>query len=98
MSHKHSSGVGPDKETLVLLQKAPLDLVLFFVIRVFFSKVALQKDICTPRFIAALFTVARTWKQTKCPMTDDWLKKLWYMYTVEYISTVRDEILPFATT
>ena len=50
-------------------------------------------------FIAALFTVARTWKQLKCPTTDDWLKKLWYIYTMEYYSAIgRDEILPFATT
>ena len=50
-------------------------------------------------FIAALFTVARTWKQPKCPMIDDWIKKLWHKYTTEYYSAVRrDEILPFATT
>ena len=50
-------------------------------------------------FIAALFTVARTWKQPKCPMIDDWIKKLWYMYTIEYYSVIRrDEILPFETT
>ena len=40
----------------------------------------------------------RTWKQPKCPMIDDWLKKLWYIYTMEYYSAIRrDEILPFAT-
>ena len=50
-------------------------------------------------FLAALFTVARTWKQPKCLMIDDWLKKLWYIYTMEYYSALRrDEILPFATT
>ena len=50
-------------------------------------------------FIAALFTVARTWKQPKYPIIDDWLKKLWHIYTIEYYSAVRrDEILPFATT
>ena len=49
-------------------------------------------------FIAALFTMARTWKQPKCPMIDDWLKKLWYIYTMEYYSAIRrDKILPFAT-
>ena len=43
--------------------------------------------------------VARTWKQLKCPMIDDWLKKLWYIYTMEYYSAIRkDEILPFVTT
>ena len=50
-------------------------------------------------FIAALFTVARTCKQPKCPTIDDWLKKLWHIYTMEYYSAIRrDEILPFATT
>ena len=49
--------------------------------------------------LAALFTVARTWKQLKCPTIDDWLKKLWYIYTMEYYPAIRrDEILPFATT
>ena len=47
-------------------------------------KTHIQKDICTPMFIAALFTVARRWKQLKCPTTDDWLEKLWYIYTMEY--------------
>ena len=41
---------------------------------------------CTPMFIAALFTTARTWKQPRCPSTDEWIKKLWYIYTVEYYS------------
>ena len=55
--------------------------------------------ICTLMFIAALFTVARTWKQSKCPMIYDWIKKLWYIYTMEYYSAIRRvEILPFATT
>ena len=57
------------------------------------------KDICTLMFIAALFTVAGLWKQPKCSMIDDWLKKLWYIYTMEYYSAIRrDEILPFAAT
>ena len=50
-------------------------------------------------FIAALFTVAKTWKQPKCPLIDDWIKKMWYIYTMQYYSLIRkDEILPFATT
>ena len=40
-------------------------------------------------FIAALFTIARTWKQPKCPLTDEWLKKMWYIYTMEIYSAIR---------
>ena len=49
-------------------------------------------------FVAALFTVARTRKQPKCPTKDNWIKKLWYIYTIEYYSAIRrDEILQFVT-
>ena len=40
-------------------------------------------------FIAALFTIARSWKQPKCPLTDEWIKKMWYIYTVEYYSAIK---------
>ena len=57
-----------------------------------------QKDICTPMFIAALFTIAKKWKQPKCPSVDEWIK-MWYRYTMEYYSAIRrKQILPFATT
>ena len=45
------------------------------------EKAKIEKDMCIPIFIAALFIIARTWKQPRCPPTDDWLKKLWYIYT-----------------
>ena len=44
------------------------------------EKTIIQKDTCTPMFTAALFTIARSWKQPKCPSTDEWIKKLWYIY------------------
>ena len=50
-----------------------------------------QKDSCTPMFIAALFTIAKTWKQPKCPATDEWIKKMWYIYTTEYYSAIKKE-------
>ena len=50
-------------------------------------------------FIAALFTIARSWKQPKCPLTDEWIKKMWYIYTVEYFSAIkRNEIGSFVET
>ena len=44
---------------------------------------------CTPMFIAALFIIARTWKQPRCPSADEWISKLWYIYTMEYYSAIK---------
>ena len=49
----------------------------------------IEKDTCIPLFIVALFTVARTWKQPRCPSTDEWIKKLLYIYTMEYYSVIK---------
>ena len=48
------------------------------------EKTIIQKDACTPMFIAALFTIAKTWKQPKYPSTEKWVKKMWYIYTMDY--------------
>ena len=51
----------------------------------------IQKDAWTPMFITALFTIAKTWKQPKCPFTDESIKKMWYACTVEYYSAIEKE-------
>ena len=58
----------------------------------------IQKHTCLPKLIAAIFTVVRTWKQPKCPSTEEWLKKMWYTYAMEYYYSAikRNEIVPFA--
>ena len=56
----------------------------------------IQKNLCTPIFIAVLFIIAMCWKQPKCPSVNEWIKKLWYIYTMEYyIAEKKKELLPF---
>ena len=63
------------------------------------EKTMTRKDPCTLMFTAALFSIAKTWKQPKCPSTEAWLKKKWYIYTMEYYSAIkRNEILAFLAT
>ncbi|KAF0873890.1 LORF2 protein, partial [Crocuta crocuta] len=65
------------------------------------SKTGSQRDICilitrTPMFIAALSTIAKSWKEHKCPSTDEWIKRMWFIYTMEYYMAMRkNEIWPF---
>ena len=49
----------------------------------------IERDTCTPMFIAALFIIARTWKQPRCPSAERWIRKLWYIYTMEYYSAIK---------
>ena len=56
-----------------------VQLLVFFKIR----------DTCTAMFISALFTIARAWKQPRCPSADEWIRKLWHIYTMEYYSAIK---------
>ena len=49
----------------------------------------IERATCTPMFIAALCTIARTWKQPRCPLADEWIRKLWYIYIMEYYSAIK---------
>ena len=58
---------------------------------IFPDETTVLKGICTAVFIAALFAIARTWEQPRCPSTDEWIKKMWYMYTMEYYPAIKNE-------
>ena len=62
------------------------------------TETSIQKNLCTPIFIAAQFTIAKYWKQRKCPSANEWIQKLWYIYTMEFYAAERKkELIPFAT-
>ena len=66
----------------------PYDLAIP-LLGIYPEKTKMEKDICIPLFTAALFTITRTWKQPRCPLTDEWIKKLWYIYTMEYYLAIK---------
>ena len=68
--------------------KAPYDPAIP-LLGIYPEETKIEKDTCIPMFIAALFTIARTWKPPRCPLIDEWIKKLWYIYTMEYCSAMK---------
>ena len=94
--HNHSG-----KKVCRFLQKLKIDLLhdlALPLLGIYLDKTIIQKHTCTPLFIAALFTIAKTWRQPKCPLTEKWIKKMWYIYTMEYYSAIKNEIMPIVTT
>ena len=78
----------PNHPTLSLshrVQKTVLYISVSFAV----SYTRIERDTCTPMFIAALFIIARTWKQPRCPSVDEWIRKLWYIYTMEYYAAIK---------
>ena len=65
---------------------------------IYLEKIIVQNDTCTPIFIAALFMIAKTWKQPKCPTSEEQINKVEYLYAMEYYSVIKNEIMLFAAT
>ena len=63
------------------------------VAKLYPEETKIERDTCIPLFFAALFTIARTWKQPRCPSTDEWIRKKWCIYTVEYYSAIKRNTL-----
>ena len=77
---------------MMFLKKLKIELPYdpaFPLLDMYPEKTIIQKDTCTPMFIAALFTIARSWKQPKCPSTDKWIKTMWYIYAIEYYLAIK---------
>ena len=71
----------------------------FPLLGIYIDKTFLERDTCNCMFITSLFTIAETWKQPKCPSTDEWIKKMYYIHTMEYCPTTKkNKILPFSAT
>ena len=70
----------------------PYDLAIS-LLGIHTEETRIERDTCMPVFITALFTIARTWKQPRCPSADEWIRRLWYIYTMEYYSAIKNNAL-----
>ena len=73
---------------IVLRIELPYDPA-FPLLGIHTEETRIERETCTPMIIAGLFIIARTWKQPRCPSADEWIRKLWYIYTVEYYSAIK---------
>ena len=80
------------------LKKLSLELphnAAILLLGIYLETVIIQKDTCTPVFIAGLFIIVKTGKQSRCPPTEEQIKKMWFIYTMEYYSVIKKTIKPF---
>ena len=75
------------------LKKLEIELPAIPLLGIHTKETRTERDTCTPMFIAALFIIARTWKQPRCPSADEWIRKLWYKHTLEYYSAIKKNTL-----
>ena len=76
----------------IFLKKLEIELPYYPAIKllgIHTEETRIERDTCTPLFITALLTIARTWKQPRCPSADEWIRMLWYIYTMEYCSAIK---------
>ena len=71
------------------LKKLEIELQCIPLLGIHTKETRIERDMCTTIFITALFTIARTWKQPRCPSADEWMRKLWYIYTMGYYSAIK---------
>ena len=83
------------KTVLRFLKKLGIKPPAIPLLGIYPEETKIEKDTCIPLFIVALFTIPRMWKQPRCPLTDEWVKKLWYIYTMEYYSAIKRNTFEF---